>query len=39
MVVEVREMEREKWEEWENSYVSSCEIAEQDLMEVEVEFA
>ena len=38
MVVEVREMEREEWEEWENSYVSACEVAEWDLMEVGMDF-
>ena len=38
MEVEVREMEREKLEEWENSYVSACEIAEWGLTEVGTDF-
>ena len=38
MVAEVREMEREKWNEWENSYVSACEVGEWDLTEVGTDF-
>ena len=38
MVVEVREMEREEWKEWENFDISACGIAEWDLTEVGTDF-
>ena len=36
-MVQVMGVERAKWEEWEISYVSACEIAELDMIEVGID--